>query len=172
MLFYVYDDSQLLPDGTAPDTSYSQLYVIDALLIGLVPVEDAVICKIDMPARIPFGLHSDFLTEMDIDSQARSGNLNAQIIKESVEAVTADDGTVAKPIIDDEAFRFANANESVDHASRKNASLQTQATLVLWFTTLFWSLLGRIGVPRLLKGSSSIPRADPRSVPSVHTRST
>ncbi|KAL7423941.1 hypothetical protein Q5752_001526 [Cryptotrichosporon argae] len=61
LLTYVYDETYLLPDGTpskAPDAG-SELWVIDAKRMG--DGMSAVVCRIKLPQRVPYGLHGTYL---------------------------------------------------------------------------------------------------------------
>ncbi|WVW83059.1 hypothetical protein I302_105076 [Kwoniella bestiolae CBS 10118] len=72
LLTYVYDESYLLPDGTpstAPNAG-SELWVIDArrLSEGM----SAIVSRIKLPQRVPYGLHGTFVSASAIRQQKKS----------------------------------------------------------------------------------------------------
>ncbi|CED83499.1 Beta, beta-carotene 15,15'-dioxygenase and related enzymes [Phaffia rhodozyma] len=74
LVCYVFDEAVGLDEtGECKVRARSELWVIDAAQIGLGMVgtsdSTAVVCKIHLPARVPYGLHGDFFTESQIASQ-------------------------------------------------------------------------------------------------------
>ncbi|KZO96429.1 carotenoid oxygenase [Calocera viscosa TUFC12733] len=63
LLFYVFDERQLLPDGSAPDWATSELWVLDARDMR------TVVGKVRLPLRVPYGLHGSFVTGDQMRSQ-------------------------------------------------------------------------------------------------------
>lgn len=64
LVFFVFDESSGLDhQGDCLPNAKSQLWIIDAS-----NMKD-VICKIQLPQRVPYGLHGHFFTEEDIQSQ-------------------------------------------------------------------------------------------------------
>ncbi|KZT37441.1 carotenoid cleavage dioxygenase 1 [Sistotremastrum suecicum HHB10207 ss-3] len=63
LVTYVFDESQLMEDGSVPEDARSELWIIDARDMR------TVVAKIRLPQRVPYGLHGTFVTERQIDSQ-------------------------------------------------------------------------------------------------------
>lgn len=63
LLFYVFDESQLLPSGDCPASSVSALWILDAQNMR------DVVAKINLPQRVPYGLHGTWFSEEDIARQ-------------------------------------------------------------------------------------------------------
>ncbi|KZO89674.1 carotenoid oxygenase [Calocera viscosa TUFC12733] len=63
LLFYVFDERQLLPDGSTPEGASSELWVLDARDMR------TVVGKVRLPQRVPYGLHGSFVTKGQIASQ-------------------------------------------------------------------------------------------------------
>ena len=63
ILSYVFDESQLDADGNAGLTAKSELWVIDAREM------QEVVCKVQLPQRVPYGLHGNWFSEEEIQSQ-------------------------------------------------------------------------------------------------------
>jgi len=63
LLTYVFDESQLLPNGEPPPTAFSELWIVDAK-----GMKD-VVAKIKLPQRVPYGLHGSWFPEKAILEQ-------------------------------------------------------------------------------------------------------
>jgi carotenoid cleavage dioxygenase-like enzyme len=63
LLTYVFDESQLLPNGDAPTTAFSELWIVDAK-----GMRD-VLCKVRLPQRVPYGLHGSWFPEKEVSGQ-------------------------------------------------------------------------------------------------------
>ena len=63
ILSYVFDESQLGEDGECMSQAKSELWVIDAK-----NMKD-VVAKVQLPQRVPYGLHGNWFSEEDIQSQ-------------------------------------------------------------------------------------------------------
>ncbi|KAL8796823.1 MAG: hypothetical protein Q9195_000906 [Heterodermia aff. obscurata] len=63
LLAYVFDESQLKADGECPETSRSELWVIDAKSMT------DVVARVYLPQRVPYGLHGNWFSEDQILNQ-------------------------------------------------------------------------------------------------------
>jgi carotenoid cleavage dioxygenase-like enzyme len=63
LLTYVFDESQLDEQGVAGPSSRSELWIIDAKNMT------DVICKVQLPQRVPYGLHGCWFSEDEINNQ-------------------------------------------------------------------------------------------------------
>ncbi|KAG4291933.1 hypothetical protein FPRO06_13186 [Fusarium proliferatum] len=63
LLFYVFDESQLLPSGDCPPSARSELWILDAKNMR------DVVAKIRLPQRVPYGLHGTWFSSQDIECQ-------------------------------------------------------------------------------------------------------
>ena len=63
LLFYVFDENQLNSEGECGKEAKSELWVLDAKTM------DRVVCKVQLPTRVPYGLHGNWFTEEQIKSQ-------------------------------------------------------------------------------------------------------
>lgn len=63
LVFYTFDENQLDKHGECTDDAKSELWVLDAQ--SMTRVE----CKIQLPTRIPYGLHGNWFTEEQIARQ-------------------------------------------------------------------------------------------------------
>ena len=63
LLTYVFDETQLEEGGACRDGACSELWVIDAK-----EMKD-VVARIRLPQRVPYGLHGNWFSEQDIQSQ-------------------------------------------------------------------------------------------------------
>ncbi|RBR25650.1 uncharacterized protein FIESC28_01613 [Fusarium coffeatum] len=63
LLFYVFDESQILPNGDCPPTSMSELWIVDAQNMS------DVVAKVKLPQRVPYGLHGTWFSAQDIEEQ-------------------------------------------------------------------------------------------------------
>ncbi|ENH71478.1 Carotenoid 9,10(9',10')-cleavage dioxygenase 1 [Fusarium oxysporum f. sp. cubense race 1] len=63
LLFYVFDESQLLPSGDCPPSAISELWILNAKNMR------DVVAKVTLPQRVPYGLHGTWFSRMDIKGQ-------------------------------------------------------------------------------------------------------
>jgi carotenoid cleavage dioxygenase-like enzyme len=63
LLFYAFDEGQLDEDGECPDSAISELWVLDAK-----EMRD-VVCRVQLPQRVPYGLHGGWFNEEQIAGQ-------------------------------------------------------------------------------------------------------
>ncbi|KAF5644449.1 dioxygenase [Fusarium sp. NRRL 25303] len=63
LLFYVFDESQLLPSGDCPPSARSELWILDAKNMR------DVLAKVRLPQRVPYGLHGTWFSSQDIECQ-------------------------------------------------------------------------------------------------------
>ncbi|KAF1808909.1 retinal pigment epithelial membrane protein [Eremomyces bilateralis CBS 781.70] len=63
LLFFTFDEEQLLPTGDAPRGAASELWILDAT-----EMKD-VVAKIQLVQRVPYGLHGEWFTEEQIRGQ-------------------------------------------------------------------------------------------------------
>jgi hypothetical protein len=63
ILSYVFDESQLGKDGNAGPGAKSELWIIDAREMT------AVVCRVKLPQRVPYGLHGNWFSEEEILNQ-------------------------------------------------------------------------------------------------------
>lgn len=63
LVFYVFDEHQLDEAGECKENARSELWVLDAQTMNRVE------CKIQLPTRIPYGLHGNWFTEEQIARQ-------------------------------------------------------------------------------------------------------
>ena len=63
LLSYVFDESQLGPDGECKSNAKSELWIIDARNMT------DVVAKVKLPQRVPYGLHGSWFSETDIAGQ-------------------------------------------------------------------------------------------------------
>ena len=63
LLSYAFDESQLTEDGEAPSSAVSELWIIDAR-----GMQD-VLAKIQLPQRVPYGMHGGWFPEAQIQAQ-------------------------------------------------------------------------------------------------------
>ncbi|KAG4262914.1 hypothetical protein FPRO03_10277 [Fusarium proliferatum] len=63
LLFYVFDESQLLPSGDCPPSARSELWILDAKNMR------DVVAKVRLPQRVPYGLHGTWFSSQDIECQ-------------------------------------------------------------------------------------------------------
>jgi hypothetical protein len=60
---YVFDESQLLEDGSAPASARSELWIIDARSM------QNVVARVYLPQQVPYGLHGTFFSRAQIAAQ-------------------------------------------------------------------------------------------------------
>lgn len=63
LMFYVFDESQLDAAGECSEDAMSDLWVLDARDM------QTVVCKVHLPARVPYGLHGNWFSEEQIQGQ-------------------------------------------------------------------------------------------------------
>ncbi|KAF5683939.1 retinal pigment epithelial membrane [Fusarium circinatum] len=63
LLFYVFDESQLLPTGDCPPSAKSELWILDAKNMR------DVVAKVRLPQRVPYGLHGTWFSSRVIEGQ-------------------------------------------------------------------------------------------------------
>jgi carotenoid cleavage dioxygenase-like enzyme len=63
IVFYVFDESQLGMDGEAGLGAMSELWIVDAKSMK------EVVCKVNLPQRVPYGLHGKWFPEEEIMGQ-------------------------------------------------------------------------------------------------------
>jgi carotenoid cleavage dioxygenase-like enzyme len=71
LVFYVFNEDQLDQNGECRSDSKSELWVVDAKTM------DNVICKIQLPTRVPYGLHGNWFSEEHIKRQREVMTLRA-----------------------------------------------------------------------------------------------
>ncbi|KAI9733418.1 MAG: hypothetical protein M1834_003502 [Cirrosporium novae-zelandiae] len=69
ILAYVFDESQLDPQGQCPPDSKSELWIIDAKTMA------NVVARIKLPQRVPYGLHGNWFSEHQILNQRPVNNV-------------------------------------------------------------------------------------------------
>lgn len=63
LLFYVFDESQLDQEGECPPDCVSELWILDAKTM------DDVVARIFLPQRVPYGLHGNWFSKEQLQSQ-------------------------------------------------------------------------------------------------------
>ncbi|KAF4458562.1 lignostilbene alphabeta-dioxygenase I [Fusarium albosuccineum] len=63
LLFYVFDESQLLASGDCAPSSVSELWILDAQNMR------DVVAKVILPQRVPYGLHGTWFSRENIEAQ-------------------------------------------------------------------------------------------------------
>ncbi|KAL8674108.1 MAG: hypothetical protein Q9168_001503 [Polycauliona sp. 1 TL-2023] len=63
LLSYVFDDSQLQPNGECEPGAKSELWIIDAKSM------QEVVAKIQLPQRVPYGLHGNWFSREEVSNQ-------------------------------------------------------------------------------------------------------
>jgi len=63
LVFYVFNEDQLNKAGECRDDAKSELWVVDASTMS------DVVCKIQLPTRVPYGLHGNWFSEEHIKRQ-------------------------------------------------------------------------------------------------------
>ena len=145
LVFYIYDEAQLLNNGDAPDDSKSQLYVVDASLVGVYPSSLAVVAIVDLPSRVPYGLHSNFITAEQIESQIQANNTNASIIEDVIVKEGGSSDTLdLKPRLRRATVAAADRSEQLQRDLVHKAHSVNDATILLWIAALFWTLVHHI----------------------------
>ncbi|KAF5635945.1 lignostilbene alphabeta-dioxygenase I [Fusarium sp. NRRL 52700] len=71
LLFYVFDESQLLPSGDCPPSAESELWILDAKNMR------DVVAKVRLPQRVPYGLHGTWFSSKDIEGQRAVDSLRS-----------------------------------------------------------------------------------------------
>ncbi|CAJ0554727.1 Ff.00g132400.m01.CDS01 [Fusarium sp. VM40] len=81
LLFYVFDESQILPSGDCPPSSISELWVLNAQNMR------DVVAKVRLPQRVPYGLHGTWFSSSDIEEQrAVESFRNLEVVQKKKEA--------------------------------------------------------------------------------------
>ncbi len=63
LVFYVFDESQLEPDGHAPTQARSELWILDARNMR------DVVARVFLPQRVPYGFHGGWFREEQVQKQ-------------------------------------------------------------------------------------------------------
>ncbi|KAL6917199.1 hypothetical protein FSST1_008694 [Fusarium sambucinum] len=71
LLFYVFDESQILPNGDCPPSSASELWILDAQNMR------DVVAKVRLPQRVPYGLHGTWFSAKNIEEQRAVDSLRS-----------------------------------------------------------------------------------------------
>ena len=79
LLCYAFDESQLDANGECPEDSVSELWIIDA-----VGMKD-VVAKVQLPQRVPYGLHGAWFPEEEIMGQRPLNAVRREIRKEELD---------------------------------------------------------------------------------------
>ncbi|EGG09838.1 uncharacterized protein MELLADRAFT_95354 [Melampsora larici-populina 98AG31] len=80
LVCYVFDENQLEENGQASLKAYSELWVLDAELIGEGRSwEEVLVCRVRLPSRVPYGLHSTFLNSEEIQNQRSNSRSNVRL---------------------------------------------------------------------------------------------
>ena len=145
LLFYVYDEAQLAASGDAPDDSKSQLWIIDASKVGVYPSTDAVVGIVDLPARVPYGLHSSFITAEQIQSQLEYQNPAAELIQAVTATTKESDMSDLRPRLRSATLQVAEDSQRLED-SVEDVATQAKAhpAVLLWITALFWTLIQHV----------------------------
>jgi carotenoid cleavage dioxygenase-like enzyme len=72
LLFYVFNEDQLDENGECRADAESELWILDASDM------QTIICKIQLGARIPYGLHGNWFTEEDIAHQREVATVRSE----------------------------------------------------------------------------------------------
>ncbi|KAF5670055.1 dioxygenase [Fusarium heterosporum] len=91
LLFYVFDESQILPSGDCSPTSASELWVLDAQ-----NMQD-VVAKVRLPQRVPYGLHGTWFSSADIEEQRAVESLRSlEAVQKKKEEWVSNGGAVRR----------------------------------------------------------------------------
>lgn len=153
LVFYAYDEAQLTADGDAPDDSHSQLWIVDASLMGRVSTEQATVARIDLPSRVPYGLHAAWITAEQIESQVKERkNVNAAIIQDMAVAAPSKEAVI-RPRVRGKTISAADRNEQLERQILEAGEVaqRDQASFALWVMGMFWLLMQhlRLASPRV-----------------------
>jgi hypothetical protein len=143
LLFYVYDEAQLAPNGDAPDDSKSQLWIIDAAQVGVYPSSKAVVGIVDLPARVPYGLHSSFITAEQIESQLEAQNPSAEAIQ-SLTTTKESDMSDLRPRLRSVTLQAAQEGERLEDTLENTTNAKAHPAVFLWIAALFWTLVQHV----------------------------
>lgn len=83
ILSYVFDEFQLMEDGECRLDAKSELWIIDAKNMT------DVVAKVHLPQRVPYGLHGNWFSEEDIQSQRPVERLRTLPTREAKEKVSS-----------------------------------------------------------------------------------
>jgi len=92
LLFYVFDETQLLPSGECPVSCTSELWILDAENMR------DVVAKVQLPQRVPYGLHGNWFSEEDIAGQRAVERFRSLEISERRKRGLSGDGTVIEKL--------------------------------------------------------------------------
>nr|CAH70723.1 putative carotenoid oxygenase [Fusarium fujikuroi] len=91
LLFYVFDESQLLPSGDCPPSATSELWILDAKNMR------DVVAKVRLPQRVPYGLHGTWFSSQDIESQRSVESLRSlEVVQRKKEEWVNSGGQIRK----------------------------------------------------------------------------
>jgi hypothetical protein len=141
LIFYAYDEAQLLPNGDAPDDSRSQMYIVDARKMASQEPSAAIVGIVDLPARVPYGLHSNYITAEQIDSQLKEQNPAAEIIESALQVDSSKRRRVRSATV-----QLVDASERMVEDLKKRTSTESQLTLWMWCASMYWVLLRFLGL--------------------------
>ncbi|TVY67544.1 Carotenoid 9,10(9',10')-cleavage dioxygenase [Lachnellula suecica] len=71
ILSYVFDESQLDAEGNAGPSAKSELWIVDAREMK------EVVCRVQLPHRVPYGLHGNWFSEEDVLGQRAVESIRA-----------------------------------------------------------------------------------------------
>lgn len=71
LVFYVFNEDQLNEAGECREDARSELWIVDAKTMS------EVVCKIELPTRIPYGLHGNWFSEEHISCQREVRSVRA-----------------------------------------------------------------------------------------------
>lgn len=80
LLSYVFDESQLQEDGECRPDAHSELWIIDAKSMS------EVVAKVQLPQRVPYGLHGTWFSQQDIQDQRPVVSMRSIARKQQKEA--------------------------------------------------------------------------------------
>lgn len=79
LLTYVFDESQLDENGECPEDAISELWIIDAISMK------EVVAKIQLPQRVPYGLHGTWFPEEEIAEQRPFDSVRRELNKNELD---------------------------------------------------------------------------------------
>ncbi|KAL8772935.1 MAG: hypothetical protein Q9209_001955 [Squamulea sp. 1 TL-2023] len=80
LLSYVFDERQLQEDGECMPGAKSELWIIDAKSMS------EVVAKIQLPQRVPYGLHGNWFSKEDVSSQRPIERLRSTLRRDKEES--------------------------------------------------------------------------------------
>ncbi|GAA96841.1 uncharacterized protein L969DRAFT_94894 [Mixia osmundae IAM 14324] len=131
LLFYVYDERQLDSLGSASDDTKGELWIIDSMKIGRSAThEDALVARISVPQRVPYGLHCNFISQAQIASQRR------------------EEWQAPKPVLTAAQIRAARTTEAIDVllgeqdiGQRRDSLARLELAWLLYLSIAGWLVL-------------------------------